>query len=40
MRDEVGGKGSGLRKRLRLIRNDGRYDADDQLGLSCEITLA
>jgi hypothetical protein len=31
MRDEVGGRGSCQRKRLRLIRSDGRYDAGDQL---------
>jgi hypothetical protein len=35
MRDEVGGRGSCQRKRLRLIRSDGRYDASYQLEPSC-----
>ena len=31
MRDEVGGRVFGRRTRLRLFRNGGRYDADNQL---------
>jgi len=31
MQDGVEERGSGQRKRLRLIRNDGRYGAGDQL---------